>query len=184
MDFQSHLERVMWNESLAGWSRKRKTDGCASIGSDCKQVDCSNLNVSLISPPKGMEEKMTISKDLCILVVDDYASMRKVLKKFLREIGFRNVIEAEDGNDAWKKLNATNVDLVISDWNMPNMNGMELLRKIRKSEQFEQLNFIMVTVEGSKQNIVEAVSLKVSNYIVKPFNLVTLKRKIEAVFEG
>lgn len=117
-----------------------------------------------------------------ILVVDDFTTMRRIIRNILRQLGFNNIIEADDGSTAWKVLNEDSVDFVISDWNMPIMTGIEFLKKVRESEEFEDLPFLMVTAEAQQENIIEAVQSKVSNYIVKPFTPETLGQKIDKIF--
>ena len=117
------------------------------------------------------------------LVVDDFSTMRRIIKNILRQLGFSNIIEADDGSAAWEILNKDQVDFIISDWNMPQMTGIELLRKVRASEEFADLPFLMVTAEAQQENIIEAVQAKVSNYIVKPFTAETLGQKINKIFE-
>ena len=118
-----------------------------------------------------------------ILVVDDFATMRRIIKNILRQLGFNNITEADDGTSAWEVLNQDKIDFVISDWNMPNMTGIDLLRKVRASEEFHDLPFLMVTAEAQQENIIEAVQAKVSNYIVKPFTAETLGQKIDKIFD-
>lgn len=117
-----------------------------------------------------------------VLVVDDFATMRRIIKNILRQLGFTNIVEADDGTTAWETLNKDNIDFIISDWNMPKMSGIELLRKVRSSEEFADLPFLMVTAEAQQENIIEAVQAKVSNYIVKPFTPDTLSQKIDKIF--
>ncbi len=117
-----------------------------------------------------------------VLVVDDFSTMRRIIKNILRQLGFTNVVEADDGSTAWEVLNKDRIDFVISDWNMPQMTGIELLRKVRASEEFASLPFLMVTAEAQQENIIEAVQAKVSNYIVKPFTAETMKQKIDKIF--
>ena len=124
-----------------------------------------------------------MDKKMNVLVVDDFSTMRRIVKNILRQLGFENIIEAEDGAAAWEALNRDNIGMIISDWNMPNMNGLELLKKIRSSEEFADLPFLMVTAEAQQENIIEAVQAKVSNYIVKPFTAETLGQKIEKMLE-
>ena len=126
---------------------------------------------------------MDIDKNMRILVVDDFATMRKVIKNLLRQIGYQNVTEAEDGVAALKELRSQKIDFVISDWNMPNMTGIELLRAVRADSELSSLPFLMVTAESLKQNVVEAVKAGVSNYIVKPFTAEVLSEKIEKIVE-
>ena len=116
------------------------------------------------------------------LVVDDFSTMRRIIKNILRQLGFNNVVEADDGTTAWEVLNKDKIEFVISDWNMPQMTGIELLRKVRASEQFANIPFLMVTAEAQQENIIEAVQAKVSNYIVKPFTADTMKLKIDKIF--
>ncbi|AAS97698.1 chemotaxis response regulator CheY [Nitratidesulfovibrio vulgaris] len=125
---------------------------------------------------------MPANPNMRILVVDDFSTMRRIIKNILRQLGFSNVIEADDGTTAWETLNKDRVDFVISDWNMPNMTGIELLRKVRASEEFGDMPFLMVTAEAQQENIIEAVQAKVSNYIVKPFTAETMKQKIDKIF--
>ncbi len=124
-----------------------------------------------------------MDKNLRILVVDDFATMRRIIKNILKQLGFNNIEEADDGNSAWERLNRGDIDFIVSDWNMPNMTGIELLRKVRNSEEFAGLPFLMVTAEAQQENIIEAVQAKVSNYIVKPFTAETMMQKIEKIFE-
>lgn len=125
---------------------------------------------------------MGYDKNMRVLVVDDFSTMRRIIKNILRQLGFNNIIEADDGTTAWEVLNKDRIDFIISDWNMPKMTGIELLRKVRASEEFADLPFLMVTAEGLQENIIEAVQAKVSNYIVKPFTPETLGQKIDKIF--
>lgn len=122
-----------------------------------------------------------MNKDIRILVVDDFKSMRSLIRSVLMKLGFKNVIEADDGASAWRVLNEEPVDLVISDWNMPQVKGIDLLRKVRESEQFRTLPFLMVTAEGFKENVIEAVKAGVSGYIVKPFSPGALEDKLQKI---
>lgn len=117
-----------------------------------------------------------------VLIVDDFATMRRIVRNILRQIGIANVVEADDGTTAWDILNREKIDFIVSDWNMPKMPGIDLLRKVRSSEQFAELPFLMVTAEAQQENIIEAAQAKVSNYIVKPFTADTLKQKIDKIF--
>ena len=125
---------------------------------------------------------MPANPNMRILVVDDFSTMRRIIENILRQLGFSNVIEADDGTTAWETLNKDRVDFVISDWNMPNMTGIDLLRKVRASEEIGDMPFLMVTAEAQQENIIEAVQAKVSNYIVKPFTAETMKQKIDKIF--
>ena len=127
---------------------------------------------------------MPADKNMRILVVDDFSTMRKIIKNILRQLGFNNVTEADDGTTGWEVLNRDNIDFIISDWNMPQMTGIELLRKVRASEEYAATPFLMVTAEAQQENIIEAVQAKVSNYIVKPFTPETLGQKIDKIFSN
>ncbi len=125
---------------------------------------------------------MPYNPEMRVLVVDDFSTMRRIIKNILRQLGFTNVVEADDGTTAWEVLNKDKIDFIVSDWNMPKMTGIELLRKVRSSEEFADIPFLMVTAEAQQENIIEAVQAKVSNYIVKPFTAETMKQKIEKIF--
>ncbi|MDR2076745.1 MAG: chemotaxis response regulator CheY [Desulfovibrio sp.] len=125
---------------------------------------------------------MAYDPNMRVLVVDDFSTMRRIIKNILRQLGFNNVVEADDGTTAWDVLNKDKIDFVISDWNMPQMTGIDLLRKVRGSEEFADLPFLMVTAEAQQENIIEAVQAKVSNYIVKPFTAEVMKQKIDKIF--
>jgi len=125
---------------------------------------------------------MAINYDMKILIVDDFATMRRIVKNILTQLGFKNFIEADDGSVAWDILQKEQVDFIVSDWNMPKMPGIELLKKVRADEKLKDIPFLMVTAEAQKENIIEAVKAKVSNYIVKPFTPETLSEKIEKIF--
>jgi len=125
---------------------------------------------------------MAYDTNMRVLVVDDFSTMRRIIKNILRQIGFTNVVEADDGAAAWEVLTKDKIDFIISDWNMPQMTGIELLRKVRAHEEFCNLPFLMVTAEAQQENIIEAVQAKVSNYIVKPFTPEVMKQKIDKIF--
>lgn len=127
---------------------------------------------------------MDVNKKIKILIVDDFATMRKVIRNLLKQSGYENVIEAEDGVAAMNVLKSTKIDFVISDWNMPNMTGIELLRAVRSDNGLSALPFLMVTAESLKDNVVEAVKAGVSNYIVKPFTAEVLGEKIDKILEN
>jgi two-component system chemotaxis response regulator CheY len=124
------------------------------------------------------------NKKIKILVVDDFATMRKVIRNLLKQAGYENITEAEDGVAALKTLKSTKMDFIISDWNMPNMTGIELLRAVRSDSELNTMPFLMVTAESLKENVVEAVKAGVSNYIVKPFTAEVLGDKIEKIMEN
>ncbi|OIQ51737.1 Chemotaxis protein CheY [Pseudodesulfovibrio hydrargyri] len=125
---------------------------------------------------------MGYNTNMRVLVVDDFSTMRKIIKNILRQLGFNNIVEADDGSTAWEVLNKDNIDFIVSDWNMPTMSGIDLLRKVRASEEYADIPFLMVTAEAQQENIIEAVQAKVSNYIVKPFTPETLGQKIDKIF--
>ena len=116
-----------------------------------------------------------------VLVVDDYSTMRRIIRNLLTQIGFADVDEAADGPTALRKLQTGGYTLVISDWNMEPMTGLQLLQEVRGDAQLKALPFIMVTAESKTDNVVAAKAAGVSNYIIKPFNAETLKKKIESV---
>jgi two-component system chemotaxis response regulator CheY len=117
-----------------------------------------------------------------VLVVDDMSTMRRIVKNVLRQIGFTDIVEAENGQDALTKLKGGSFGLVVSDWNMPVMQGIELLRAIRADAELKTLPFLMVTAEAQKENLIEAVQAGVSNYVVKPFTAEVLQGKLEKIF--
>jgi two-component system chemotaxis response regulator CheY len=116
------------------------------------------------------------------LVVDDFSTMRRIVRNLLKELGFTNVQEAEDGVDALSKLRADSFDFVVSDWNMPNMTGLELLQKIRADDSLKHLPVLMVTAEAKKENIIAAAQAGASGYVVKPFTAATLDEKLKKIF--
>ena len=118
-----------------------------------------------------------------VLVVDDFATMRRILKNILKQIGFKNLVEADDGTTAWDVLEEQKIDLVLADWNMPKMTGLELLKKVRASEKYAKVPFLMVTAEAQKQNVIEAVQAGVSNYVVKPFTAEAISEKLEKILK-
>jgi two-component system chemotaxis response regulator CheY len=121
--------------------------------------------------------------NLKFLVVDDFATMRRIIRNLLKELGFANVDEAEDGVSALAKLRNERFDFVISDWNMPNMTGIDLLRNIRADDQLKTLPVLMVTAEAKKENIIAAAQAGASGYVVKPFTAVTLDEKLKKIFQ-
>jgi len=124
-----------------------------------------------------------MDKNIKILVVDDFATMRKVIKNLLKQVGYENNVEAEDGVLALRVLKSQKIDLVISDWNMPNMTGLELLKAVRADEDLKTTPFLMVTAEALQDNVIAAVKAGVSNYIVKPFTAEVLNEKITKIIE-
>ena len=118
-----------------------------------------------------------------ILIVDDMGTMRRVVGNYLRELGFGNIVEAGHGEEAWEKMQETSFDLVISDWTMPIMTGIELLRKIRSKEETKKTPFVMLTVEADKTNIAEALKYHVDGYLMKPVSFATLSKKLIDVYK-
>lgn len=118
-----------------------------------------------------------------VLIVDDFATMRRILKNILKQIGFKNLVEADDGTTAWEILQGQSIDLIISDWNMPKMTGLELLKKVRANDKYKRTPFLMVTAEAQKQNVIEAVQAGVSNYVVKPFTAEAISDKLEKILK-
>jgi len=124
---------------------------------------------------------MSVDMNMNILIVDDYKTMLRIIRNLLKQLGFNNVDEATDGSMALQKLRDKDYGLVISDWNMEPMTGIQLLREVRADAKLKALPFIMITAESKTEKVVAAKAAGVSNYIVKPFNADTLKKKIEAV---
>ena len=119
-----------------------------------------------------------------VLIVDDFATMRRILKNILTQIGFTNLYEAGDGKNALKVLKNQRIDLIMCDWNMPVMTGLDLLNAVRSDEELKAIPFVMVTAEAQKENIIQAVQAGVNNYVVKPFTTETITQKLEKVFGG
>jgi len=124
---------------------------------------------------------MAVDKNMPILIVDDYKTMLRIIRNLLKQLGFNNVDEATDGSDALSKLRAKRYELVISDWNMEPMTGLQLLREVRADEELKGMPFIMITAESKTENVIAAKEAGVNNYIVKPFNAATLKTKLTSV---
>ncbi len=120
-----------------------------------------------------------MSDNPCILVVDDFSTMRRIIKKILKTLNLTNVLEAEDGAKAWGIMTVETVNLVICDWNMPTMNGLELLEKVRQNESLAEIPFIMVTAEGKGKDIVEPGKEHLTNYIAKPFKAQDIHEKLQ-----
>ncbi|HCJ50234.1 MAG: chemotaxis protein CheY [Gallionellales bacterium CG_4_10_14_3_um_filter_54_96] len=118
------------------------------------------------------------------LVVDDFSTMRRIVRNLLKELGFVNVQEAEDGVQALNKLRSEAFDFVVSDWNMPNMTGIELLRAIRADIKLKHLPVLMVTAEAKRENIIAAAQAGASGYVVKPFTAATLDEKLKKIFQN
>lgn len=124
-----------------------------------------------------------MDKNMKILVVDDFSTMRRIIKNLLRDLGFSNTDEADDGNTALPKLQSGNFDFLVTDWNMPGMQGIDLLKAVRADPKLASLPVLMVTAEAKKEQIVEAAQAGVNGYVVKPFTAATLKEKIDKIFE-
>ena len=122
-------------------------------------------------------------KNMSFLVVDDFPTMRRIVRSLLKELGFTNVEEAEDGQDALNKLRAGNFEFVVSDWNMPNLDGLEMLKEIRQDNALKDLPVLMVTAEAKKENIIDAAQAGANGYVVKPFTAATLEEKLNKIFE-
>jgi len=124
-----------------------------------------------------------LDKNMKILVVDDFSTMRRIIKNLLRDLGFNNAAEADDGSTALPMLQSSHFDLLITDWNMPGMQGIDLLKAVRADANLSKLPVLMVTAEQKREQIIEAAQAGVNGYIVKPFTAATLKEKIDKIFE-
>ncbi len=123
-----------------------------------------------------------MARDVCILIVDDFPIMRGIIKRMLtKRFGLHNIFEADDGISAWEILNEEKIDLIICDWNMPNMTGISLLKKVREDKRFTDLPFVMVTAEGKKENVIEATRAGVTGFIIKPFTAKDLGKKLKLI---
>lgn len=125
---------------------------------------------------------MSAQPGMSILVVDDFSTMRRIIKGLLQDLGFSNITEAADGLTALSLLKAGNFDLLITDWNMPGMQGVELLRQVRADERMKKLPVLMLTAEAKREQIVAAAQAGVSGYVIKPFTAATLREKIDKIF--
>lgn len=124
-----------------------------------------------------------MDKNMSILVVDDFPTMRRIVRSLLKELGYTNVDEAEDGQEALSKLRGGGFDFVVSDWNMPNLDGLEMLKQIRGDANLSSLPVLMVTAEAKKENIIAAAQAGANGYVVKPFTAATLEEKLNKIFE-
>ncbi|AGE26665.1 chemotaxis protein CheY [Pseudomonas fluorescens BRIP34879] len=124
-----------------------------------------------------------MDKNMKILIVDDFSTMRRIIKNLLRDLGFTNTVEADDGITAIPILNSGSIDFLVTDWNMPGMTGIDLLRHVRADEKLRSLPVLMVTAEAKREQIIEAAQAGVNGYVVKPFTALALKEKIEKIFE-
>jgi two-component system chemotaxis response regulator CheY len=124
-----------------------------------------------------------LKKDIKILVVDDFSTMRRIIKNLLRDLGFTNVDEADDGKTALPILKQGHVDFLITDWNMPEMTGIDLLKAVRADASLAHIPVLMVTAEAKREQIIAAAQAGVNGYVVKPFTAAVLKEKIDKIFE-
>ena len=124
-----------------------------------------------------------MDKNMKILIVDDFSTMRRIIKNLLRDLGFNNTHEADDGNTALPMLKNGDFQFVVTDWNMPNMDGLQLLQEIRSSPTLKHLPVMMITAEAKKENIIAAAQAGASGYIVKPFTAATLAEKLQKIFD-
>ena len=124
-----------------------------------------------------------MDKNMKILIVDDFSTMRRIIKNLLRDLGFTNTVEADDGLTAIPILNSGSIDFLVTDWNMPGMTGIELLKAIRADDRFKTLPVLMVTAEAKREQIIEAAQNGVNGYIIKPFTAQTLEEKLGKIFE-
>ncbi len=124
-----------------------------------------------------------MDKNMRILIVDDFSTMRRIVKNLLNDLGYTQTTEADDGKTAWPLLQAGNFDFVVTDWNMPGMTGIELLRNIRGDARIGKTPVLMVTAEAQREQIIEAAQAGVNGYIIKPFTAQTLKEKIDKIFQ-
>lgn len=133
--------------------------------------------------PIDKVSKVDLDKNMKILIVDDFSTMRRIIKNLLRELGFTNTSEADDGNTALPMLKKGGFDFLVTDWNMPGMTGIDLLRAVRADPDLATLPVLMVTAEAKREQIITAAQAGVNGYIVKPFTANTLKEKIDRIFE-
>ena len=124
-----------------------------------------------------------MDKDMKILIVDDFSTMRRIVKNLLRDLGFNNTQEADDGQTALPMLKSGKFDFLVTDWNMPGMDGLTLLKEVRADDNLKDMPVLMVTAEAKREQIVVAAQAGVNGYVVKPFTAATLKEKIEKIFE-
>jgi len=124
-----------------------------------------------------------MNSNMKILIVDDFSTMRRIVKNLLSDLGYTNTTEADDGKSAWPLLQAGNFEFVVTDWNMPGMTGIDLLKNIRGDARLAKLPVLMVTAEAQRDQIIEAAKAGVNGYIIKPFTAVTLKEKIDKIFQ-
>jgi two-component system chemotaxis response regulator CheY len=126
---------------------------------------------------------LVLKKDIKILVVDDFSTMRRIIKNLLRDLGFQNITEADDGKTALPILKQGGIEFLVTDWNMPGMTGIELIGEVRKDPNLAHIPILMVTAEAKREQIIAAAQAGVNGYVVKPFTATVLKEKIEKIFE-
>ena len=119
-----------------------------------------------------------------VLVVDDFSTMRRIVRNVLKQVGLTSIVEADNGKAALKVLKKENIDLILCDWNMPEMTGIDLLKAVKSDDALKDIPFVMVTAEAQKENILEAVKAGVSSYIVKPFTAETVSEKLSTIFKN
>ena len=130
-----------------------------------------------------MSPESSLDKNMKVLVVDDFSTMRRIVKNLLRDLGFTNIQEADDGNTALPMLQGGDFDFVVTDWNMPGMQGIDLLKAIRADANLSHIPVLLITAEAKKEQIIMAAQAGVNGYIVKPFTAATLKTKLDKIFE-
>jgi len=129
----------------------------------------------------GPREMEAVSKDMKFLVVDDFSTMRRIIKNLLHDLGYPNVTEADDGKTALPMLQAGSFDFLISDWNMPGMSGLDLIKAVRSDEKLKKIPVLMLTAEAKREQIIEAAQAGVNGYVIKPFTAETLKEKLDKI---
>ena len=137
--------------------------------------------VSVDISPSRRQRLLQMNPDLCFLVVDDFSTMRRIIGGLLRQCGVVHILEAEDGVQALRAIEGHSIDFVVSDWNMPNMTGLELLKTLRAHPKYSHMPLLLVTAEGKKENIVEAAQAGADGYIVKPFTQDVLQEKVTRI---
>jgi two-component system chemotaxis response regulator CheY len=152
-------------------------------GGFCLPQPCRIKDVIAARGAAGDCQEVALDKNMKILIVDDFSTMRRIIKNLLRDLGFTNTAEADDGNSALPMLQSGNFDFLITDWNMPGMTGIDLLKAVRADERLKTLPVLMVTAEAKRDQIIEAAQAGVNGYVVKPFTAAVLKEKIDKIFE-
>src|SRR6201997_1836304 len=153
-----------------------------ALGVDLRRAFDPAGRVSRVALSESWSQEMAVDLSMSVLVVDDYATMIRIIRNLLKQLGFENIDDASDGSAALNKMRGKKYGLVISDWNMEPMTGYDLLREVRADPNLATTPFIMITAESKTENVIAAKKAGVNNYIVKPFNAATLKTKIEAIF--